>query len=231
MPDAAPGAGRGLRCAGARGARGAGPAPGARRRRRVPAGQPPQPARADHRRGLRGARRRRRPGVRRDGGRLRRLRHRRAPRRALAERGVPRLPGAHCYEVFAGGRGVRQLHDAEPGHLLPDRLPGPALRRAGASGVSGSIVTPSCATSTSAHYRRVVHLAQSDSPELAAAARTAAARLGLSTSTAAPAWRPSRPGCSRSPRATRLRDRRRYRRDSDGADGDGHDGAGMTVTA
>lgn len=33
----------------------------------------------------------------------------------LEEAGVKRLPGAHCYEFFAGSRAFADLHDSEPG--------------------------------------------------------------------------------------------------------------------
>ena len=97
---------------------------------------------------------------------------------ALAERGVPRLTGAHCYEVLAGGEVFAQLHDAEPGTFyLTDFL----VRHFDALVIGGLGLDrhPELRDLYFAHYRRVVHLAQSDSPELAAAARTAAARLGL----------------------------------------------------
>ncbi len=45
-----------------------------------------------------------------------------------------RLPGAHCYELFAGPRRVRRAARRRAGHVLPDRLPGPALRCARVAG-------------------------------------------------------------------------------------------------
>src|SRR5579862_5977993 len=33
----------------------------------------------------------------------------------LAKEGVERIPGAHCYEFFAGARAFSELSDAEPG--------------------------------------------------------------------------------------------------------------------
>ncbi|MEX0706165.1 MAG: DUF1638 domain-containing protein, partial [Nitriliruptoraceae bacterium] len=39
------------------------------------------------------------------------------------EEGVERLPGAHCYELFAGAERFAALHDAEPGtFFLTDYL-------------------------------------------------------------------------------------------------------------
>ena len=50
--------------------------------------------------------------------------------RSAERRGVTRLPGAHCYEFFAGPRRFDRAARRRARHLLPDRLPGPALRRA-----------------------------------------------------------------------------------------------------
>ena len=49
--------------------------------------------------------------------RLRRLRHRRRASTACSadHPGVERLPGAHCYEFFAGAERFAALHDEEPG--------------------------------------------------------------------------------------------------------------------
>ena len=48
--------------------------------------------------------------------RLRRLRHRRPARsRPRRREGVERLPGAHCYELFAGSAAFEAMADAEPG--------------------------------------------------------------------------------------------------------------------
>jgi len=97
---------------------------------------------------------------------------------ALAERGVPRLVGAHCYEFLAGGAVFAQLQDAELGTFyLTDYL----VRNFDALIIGGLGLDrhPELRDLYFGHYRRVVHLAQSDSPELAAAARAAAERLGL----------------------------------------------------
>ena len=63
--------------------------------------------------------------------RLRRLRHRRRTSTPCSPRhpGVERLPGAHCYEVFAGADAVRRAARRGAGDVLPHRLPRPALRR------------------------------------------------------------------------------------------------------
>ena len=48
----------------------------------------------------------------------------------LAEEGVERLAGAHCYEFFAGRAAFAAMADDEPGDVLADRLPRPELRAA-----------------------------------------------------------------------------------------------------
>ena len=99
--------------------------------------------------------------------------------RLLADHpGVERLPGAHCYELFAGAELFATLHDDEPGtffltdfltrHFEPLVWQGLGLDR-----------HPELRDVYFAHYRRVVLLSQSDDPELVDDARRAADRLGL----------------------------------------------------
>jgi len=93
---------------------------------------------------------------------------------ALAERGVARLEGAHCYEFLASGPVFEALQDAEPGTFyLTDYL----ARHFDALVMGGLGLDrhPELRDAYFGHYRRVVHLAQTDSPELADAARRAAA--------------------------------------------------------
>ena len=99
--------------------------------------------------------------------------------RLLADHpGVERLPGAHCYELFAGAELFATLHDDEPGtffltdfltrHFEPLVWQGLGLDR-----------HPELRDVYFAHYRRVVLLSQTDDPELVDEARRAADRLGL----------------------------------------------------
>ncbi|MBB3189177.1 DUF1638 domain-containing protein [Halomonas cerina] len=98
--------------------------------------------------------------------------------RVLAEYGAERLPGAHCYDVFAGERVMAALAEQEPGTFYLtdflvhhfDRL---ILRELGIER------HPELAGLYFGHYRRVVYLAQRDEPALHAAAEHAAKRLGL----------------------------------------------------
>jgi hypothetical protein len=92
--------------------------------------------------------------------------------------GVRRLPGAHCYEFFAGSATFARLHEEELGTFyLTDFLAKhfDALVWQGL----GLDEHPVLRDQYFGHYRRVVLLSQTDDPQVVAAARAAAARLGL----------------------------------------------------
>jgi hypothetical protein len=92
--------------------------------------------------------------------------------------GVARLPGAHCYEVFAGSAMFAELSAAEPGtFFLTDFL----ARHFEALVWQGLGLDrhPELLGMYFAHYRRVVLLSQSESLDVVAAGRAAAERLGL----------------------------------------------------
>jgi hypothetical protein len=96
-----------------------------------------------------------------------------------SERPITRLPGAHCYEFFAGADRFAALHEAELGTLfLTDFLAKhfDALLWQGL----GLDRHPELRDLMFGNYRRVVLLAQSGDPAVEAAARDAADRLGLS---------------------------------------------------
>lgn len=98
--------------------------------------------------------------------------------RALAAYRIERLPGAHCYEAFAGAAGFASLADAEPGTFyLTDFL----VRHFDRLVIRGLGLDrhPELKEEYFRHYRRVVHLAQAGSEELARLARSHAAYLGL----------------------------------------------------
>ncbi|HSH48640.1 MAG TPA: DUF1638 domain-containing protein [Halomonas sp.] len=98
--------------------------------------------------------------------------------RVLAEYKVDRLPGAHCYDVYAGESVIAALSEREPGTFYLtdflarhfDRLVIEEL---------GIARHPELTSLYFGQYRRLVYLSQRDDPALQAAARRAAERLGL----------------------------------------------------
>lgn len=94
------------------------------------------------------------------------------------EEGASRLPGAHCYELYAGGDTFAALHEREPGTFYVTDYLARNFERLVVDGL-GLRRHPELAEQYFGNYRRLVHLAQCDDPEIAALARGAAARLGL----------------------------------------------------
>jgi len=96
----------------------------------------------------------------------------------LREENVERIPGAHCYEFFAGTEAFAALANEEPGTFyLTDFL----LRHFDRIVIRGLGLDrhPELAPNYFGNYRRLVYLAQVDAPESIVAARAAAQRLGL----------------------------------------------------
>jgi hypothetical protein len=92
--------------------------------------------------------------------------------------GLRRLPGLHCYDVFAGPERVAGLFDAEPGtYLLTDFLVR-SFDRTVLAGL-GLDRYPELWPDYFGHYRRVVWLAQDPTAELQAEAERIAAMFGL----------------------------------------------------
>ena len=94
------------------------------------------------------------------------------------EEGVVRIPGAHCYEFYAGASAFEQLADAEPATFyLTDYLTRhfETLIMVGL----GLDRFPELLPDYFGNYCRVVYLAQTDDPELDEQARKAAEKLGL----------------------------------------------------
>ena len=95
-----------------------------------------------------------------------------------ARYGVRRLPGLHCYDVFAGQASVAAMFEAEPGtYVLTDFL----LRSFDRSVLAelGLDRYPELWGDYFGHYRRLVWLAQEPSPALEAEADRVAALFGL----------------------------------------------------
>src|SRR4051794_41104252 len=96
----------------------------------------------------------------------------------LREEGLERLPGAHCYEFFAGSSTFAQLQDAEPGTIyLTDFL----LRHYERLVTRGLGIDrhPQLAQEYFRNYRKLVYLAQTRSETALSAAREIAVRMGL----------------------------------------------------
>jgi Protein of unknown function (DUF1638) len=92
--------------------------------------------------------------------------------------GVARLPGAHCYEVFAGAELFAELHDDEPGTFFLTDFLARHFEALVWQGL-GLDRRPELLTVYFAHYRRVVLLSQSEDEAVVAAGRAAAERLDL----------------------------------------------------
>jgi Protein of unknown function (DUF1638) len=98
--------------------------------------------------------------------------------RVLAEEGVERLPGAHCYEFFAGRTNFSALADEEPATFWLTDFLARNFERLVIRGL-GIDRHPELEAVYFGNYRRVVYLSQTDDPDLLVLARAAAARLGL----------------------------------------------------
>ena len=95
-----------------------------------------------------------------------------------ARYGVRRLPGLHCYDVFAGASRLAALFEAEPGtYVLTDFLLRGFDRLVLAE--LGLDRYPQLWPDYFGHYRRLVWLAQEPTPALAAEADRVAGLFGL----------------------------------------------------
>jgi Protein of unknown function (DUF1638) len=94
------------------------------------------------------------------------------------EAGVSRLPGLHCYDLYAGKAQIEQLFAEEPGtYLLTDYL----IRSFDKAVIKplGLDRHPDLWTDYFGHYRRLVWLAQQPTSELEAAAAHIASKFNL----------------------------------------------------
>ncbi len=98
--------------------------------------------------------------------------------RVLAEEGVERLPGAHCYEFYAGSAAFHALAEEEPGTLYLTDFLARHFERLIVRGM-GLDRHPELLSILFAHYTRLVYLAQTENPDLERRAKQAAERLGL----------------------------------------------------
>lgn len=98
--------------------------------------------------------------------------------RVLEERGISRIPGAHCYDFLAGMETYEKFQDDEPGTFYLtdflarhfDRLVYKTL---------GLDRHPDLLPLYFGNYTRLIYLAQTDSAEITEMAKAAAQRLGL----------------------------------------------------
>jgi hypothetical protein len=96
----------------------------------------------------------------------------------LAEEGVERIPGPHCYQFYMGTEPFTELADQDPTcFFLTDYL----VRHFDRLIIQGLGLDrfPQLLGDYFGHYTRLVYLAQTDDPDLNAKAQAAAERLGL----------------------------------------------------
>ena len=98
--------------------------------------------------------------------------------KVLAEYGIERLPGAHCYEFFAGSTAFAALADSEPGTFYLTDFLTRHFDRLVKSGL-GLDTHPELMPQYFGNYQRLVYLAQSESPDLNIMAEQHAGYLGL----------------------------------------------------
>jgi len=98
--------------------------------------------------------------------------------RTLAEFGLERLPGAHCYEFFSGTKAFAELSEEEPGTFYLTDFLTRHFDRLVKVGL-GLDKHPELKPEYFRNYRRLVYLSQSKSPDLEAAAKSHADFLGL----------------------------------------------------
>ncbi len=96
----------------------------------------------------------------------------------LAAEQIERLPGAHCYEFYAGTAAFAELAGAEPGTFYLTDFLVRHFERLVIEGL-GLDRHPELLPQYFGNYTRLVYLAQLDDAALSAAAEAAATRLGL----------------------------------------------------
>ncbi len=98
--------------------------------------------------------------------------------KVLEEEGVERIPGAHCYEFFAGSAAFAEMAEAEVGTFYLTDFLLTHFDRLIIHGL-GIDKHPQLMAMYFGNYRRLVYLAQVESPERIEAGQRAADRLGL----------------------------------------------------
>ena len=98
--------------------------------------------------------------------------------KVIAEEGIQRLPGAHCYQFYAGANRFAALSEAEPGTFYLTDF----LARHFDQFVTRPLKLeqhPELRASYFGNYRKLVYLSQNSDPSLIAAAQKAAEKLEL----------------------------------------------------
>ena len=98
--------------------------------------------------------------------------------RVLQAEGIQRLPGAHCYSVFAGEDTFRELSEQEPGTFYLTDFLARHFDRLVVQGLKLD-THPQLRDDYFGNYRRLVYLSQRLDEQALAAARAAAQFLGL----------------------------------------------------
>jgi hypothetical protein len=96
----------------------------------------------------------------------------------LDEYGIERIPGAHCYEFYAGSESFQTIADAEPGSFYLTDFLVRHFERLVIKGL-GMDRLPQLKSIYFSNYKRVVYLAQSESDKLQSMAQQHADYLGL----------------------------------------------------
>src|SRR3569833_851481 len=96
----------------------------------------------------------------------------------LAEEGVERIPGAHCYELFAGSMTFTELSEAEPGTFYLTDFLVRHFDRLVTRGL-GLDRHPELAGEYFRHYKKLVYLAQTRMPATIERARQIAHNMGF----------------------------------------------------
>ena len=96
----------------------------------------------------------------------------------LAEEVVERIPGAHCYQFFAGSAVFDALAEAEPGSFYLTDFLARHFDRIIIKGL-GIDRYPELKAMYFGNYRKLIYLAQLEQPALKVKAQEAAAELGL----------------------------------------------------
>lgn len=97
---------------------------------------------------------------------------------ALEGQNINRLPGAHCYDFYSGLKAFEKLAEEDPGTFYLTDFLVHAFDRLVKEGL-GLNRHPELMQQYFGNYRRVVYLAQNESPRLQSMARSQAEYLGL----------------------------------------------------